>query len=152
MQKIDSVQIVDYAISALKFQAEQKKIQIIVSLNKPLAKVNADLEKTTWVMVNLLNNAIRYSPDNSEIHVTLKSENDNVLFSITDTGKGIDPLYLDKIFDKYFRVPGSDKIGTGLGLAISKEFIEAQNGQIGVISIIGKGSTFYFKLPIASSM
>ena len=59
-----------------------------------------------------------------------------------DTGKGIDKRYQSKIFDKYFQIPGSNKTGTGLGLAISKEFIEAQNGTIGVESELGLGSTF----------
>jgi signal transduction histidine kinase len=66
----------------------------------------------------------------------------NVLISVTDTGQGIAPQYQDKIFERYFRVPGSKKDGTGLGLSISKEFIEAQNGQIKLESELGKGSTF----------
>ncbi|OYU79127.1 MAG: hypothetical protein CFE23_15605, partial [Flavobacterium sp. BFFFF1] len=66
---------------------------------------------------------------------------------LADKGKGIDTRYQARVFDKYFQIPGSPKTGTGLGLAISKEFIEAQNGTIGVESALGMGSTFYFSLP-----
>ncbi|MEO6455233.1 MAG: HAMP domain-containing sensor histidine kinase, partial [Ginsengibacter sp.] len=71
------------------------------------------------------------------------------VFSVQDFGRGIDIKYKDKIFERYFQVPGSSKTGTGLGLAIGKEFIEAQGGQIYLESETGKGSTFYFKLNVA---
>ena len=106
----------------------------------------ADSEKTAWVLINFLTNAITYSSENSCITVQLKKESNNVVFEVIDTGKGIDSRYKTKVFDKYFQVPGSHKSGTGLGLAISKEFIEAQKGIIGVDSELGLGSTFYFKL------
>ena len=71
-----------------------------------------------------------------------------VVFSVTDHGKGIDEKYLPKIFDRYFKVPGTqERTGTGLGLSISKEFIEAQNGHIWATSQIGEGSRFNFSLP-----
>ncbi|MNE89712.1 Phytochrome-like protein cph1 [compost metagenome] len=71
-----------------------------------------------------------------------------MVFHVIDTGKGIDTRYKDRVFDKYFQVPGSQKSGTGLGLAISKEFIEAQNGSVGVESNLGLGSTFWFSLKV----
>jgi signal transduction histidine kinase len=110
--------------------------------------VKADSEKTSWVLINFLTNAIRYSSENSKITVKLKTENNQIVFQVTDTGKGIDKQYKAKVFDKYFQIPGSHKSGTGLGLAISKEFIEAQNGTIGVESELGLGSTFFFKLSV----
>jgi signal transduction histidine kinase len=78
--------------------------------------------------------------------IELKSQNEQIIFQVRDAGKGIDDRYKTKVFDKYFQIPGSDKSGTGLGLGISKEFIEAQNGVIGVESQLGLGSTFYFNL------
>lgn len=78
----------------------------------------------------------------------LKNDSHQILFTVVDSGKGIDNRYLAKVFDKYFQIPGSHKTGTGLGLAISKEFIEAQGGTIGVESELDLGSTFYFKLNI----
>ena len=91
---------------------------------------------------NLVSNAIRYSYEYSQIKIDILKTGDQVKISVTDTGQGIDSQYKDKIFDRFFRVPGTKKEGTGLGLAISKEFIEAQGGQITVESELGVGSIF----------
>jgi signal transduction histidine kinase len=148
MEKSNPYEIVNYAIEAVKVQAEQKQIDLQIDLEKELPNVKADSEKTSWVLINFLTNAIRYSSENSKITVKLKTENNQIVFQVTDTGKGIDKQYKAKVFDKYFQIPGSHKSGTGLGLAISKEFIEAQNGAIGVESELGLGSTFFFKLSV----
>lgn len=139
-------EIVTYALEAVKVQADQKQIKLDVTVEPEVTDVKADTEKTAWVMINFLTNAIRYSQPESEIEIDVKNENGSVLFSVKDQGKGIDSKYKEKVFDRYFQVPGSPKTGTGLGLAISKEFIEAQGGSIGVETEIGMGSTFYFKL------
>lgn len=109
----------------------------------------ADNEKTAWVLTNLIANAIRYSYDNSTVYLSITAEAGKVNFFVRDTGQGIAPQYKDKIFERYFRVPGSRKEGTGLGLAISKEFIEAQGGEISVVSDFGAGSTFMVSLNAA---
>jgi NtrC-family two-component system sensor histidine kinase KinB len=139
-------EIVDYAVEAVNFSAERKNIKIIKQLSPQLPDIYVDADKTAWVLVNFLTNAIRYSTNESPIVVAVDLLNNKVRFSVTDSGKGIEELYLDKIFDRYFQIPGSAKTGTGLGLAISKEFIEAQNGVIGVESKVGSGSCFYFIL------
>jgi PAS domain S-box-containing protein len=141
-------EIVKYAVEAVKVQADQKQIQLVIDANENLKNVKADAEKTGWVLINYLSNAIRYSSEKSTILIKLKEENDQMVFQVIDTGKGIDTRYKDKVFDKYFQVPGSQKSGTGLGLAISKEFIEAQNGSVGVESNLGLGSTFWFSLKV----
>lgn len=146
IEKSDPYEIVHYAIEAVKVPAEQKQIELIVDTEQNLPEIKADSEKTAWVLINFLTNAITYSSENSKIIVKLKNENNQIVFQVIDTGKGIDSRYKTKVFDKYFQVPGSHKSGTGLGLAISKEFIEAQNGKIGVETELGLGSTFYFKL------
>jgi PAS domain S-box-containing protein len=146
IEKSDPYQIVHYATEAVKVQAEQKGIELIVETDANLPMVKADSEKTSWVLINFLTNAIRYSSEKSTITVRLKSDNHQILFTVVDTGRGIDNRYKAKVFDKYFQIPGSQKTGTGLGLAISKEFIEAQGGIIGVESELGLGSAFYFKL------
>lgn len=142
IEKSNPYQIVNYAVDAVKVQAEQKQIELIVEKENDLPDVKADSEKTGWVLINFLTNAITYSSNNSQIKVKLKKENNQVIFQVIDNGKGIDKRYQSKIFDKYFQIPGSNKSGTGLGLAISKEFIEAQNGSIAVESELGLGSTF----------
>ncbi|QKJ63490.1 ATP-binding protein [Flavobacterium sp. M31R6] len=146
IEKSNPYEIVHYATEAVKIQAEQKQIELLVETTDNLPMVKADSEKTSWVLINFLTNAIRYSSEKSAIRVKLESDNHQILFTVIDTGKGIDNRYLSKVFDKYFQIPGSHKTGTGLGLAISKEFIEAQGGTIGVESELGLGSTFYFKL------
>jgi len=146
IEKSSPYEIVHYATEAVKVQAEQKQIELFVEADENLPSVKADSEKTAWVLINFLTNAIRYSSENSKVIVKLKSDNHQISFTVIDTGKGIDNRYRAKVFDKYFQIPGSQKSGTGLGLAISKEFIEAQGGTIGVESELGLGSTFYFKL------
>ncbi|WP_448701301.1 ATP-binding protein [Mucilaginibacter sp. AW1-3] len=143
--------IVNYAVQAIRFIADQKEITIEVNCPETLPTVNADLDKSTWVLLNLLSNAIKYSPAKSTVWVTVKrAANNSIQFSVKDNGQGIDARYLSRIFERYFKVPGGspDKTGTGLGLAIAKDFIEAQGGTINVESEIGDGSKFYFLLPV----
>lgn len=138
--------ILHYAMEAVAFHAAQKNISLELHIEEQLPLIKADPDKTSWVMINFLTNAIRYSRERGHITVTAKKAGDKVLFSVQDNGKGIDARYTGKIFDRYFQVPGSSRSGTGLGLAISKEFIEAQGGTVGVESEIGTGSRFYFLL------
>ena len=142
--------IIDYAIKAIKFEADQKGIIIEQTVADFIPDVNADVEKTAWVMINFLSNALRYSPPKSKIFVDAHKKSNMVEFSVKDMGKGIDEQYQSRLFDRYFQVPtdGQNKSGSGLGLAISKEFIAAQGGAIGVESEIGVGSRFYFTLPL----
>nr|WP_315140853.1 ATP-binding protein [uncultured Flavobacterium sp.] len=146
IEKSNPYEMAQYATEAVKVQAEQKQIELVIEADENLPSIKADSEKTVWVLINFLTNAIRYSSEKSTITIQLKSEKHKVVFSVIDKGKGIDVRYKNKVFDKYFQIPGSHKTGTGLGLAISKEFIEAQNGTIGVKSELGLGCTFYFKL------
>ncbi|MBF4486677.1 ATP-binding protein [Flavobacterium sp. CSZ] len=148
IEKSNPYAIVHYATEAVKIQADQKQIKLLIDADENLQDVRADSEKTGWVLINYLSNAITYSSEKSTIVIKLKQENDQIIFQVIDTGKGIDARYKDKVFDKYFQIPGSQKSGTGLGLAISKEFIEAQNGSIGVESNLGLGSTFWFSLKV----
>ncbi|HEY8937670.1 MAG TPA: ATP-binding protein [Cyclobacteriaceae bacterium] len=145
IQKSDAGEIVNFALEAVKFHAERKRVKLDVQLPAIIPFVQADLDKTTWVLVNFLTNAIRYSPENGIVILKCRNENDLVKFSVEDYGPGIDRKYINRIFEKFFQVPGSPS-GTGLGLAISKEFIEVQGGTITVQSEIGKGSVFSFSL------
>ncbi|WP_293789023.1 ATP-binding protein [uncultured Pedobacter sp.] len=144
-------EIANYAIDAVKFQAEQKSIQLVLNGGENLPNVNADIQKTAWVMVNFLSNALRYSSEKSKVIIDILQKDNFIEFSVRDFGKGIDEKYQKRLFDRYFQVPtdGQNKSGSGLGLAISKDFIEAENGKIWVVSAIGEGSKFCFSLPIA---
>ncbi|GAB3914497.1 sensor histidine kinase [Mucilaginibacter boryungensis] len=144
-------QILQYAVKAVKFEADQKQVELEQHLPAHLPQVLADTEKTAWVMINFLSNALRYSSERSRIVIQVKQQKQFLEFSVQDFGKGIDAQYQDRLFDRYFQVPtdGQNKSGSGLGLAIAKEFITAQGGQIGLESEVGSGSRFYFTLPIA---
>jgi signal transduction histidine kinase/HAMP domain-containing protein len=149
--KSDPRKIAIYAMDAVRFQAEQKSIELELISKNNLAKVFVDTEKTAWVLVNFLSNALRYSSEKSKVIIQIIEKDGNIEFSVRDFGKGIDEQYQKRLFDRYFQVPtdGNNKSGSGLGLAISKDFIEAESGKIWVESAIGEGSRFCFQLPIA---
>jgi len=147
LQQTNPADIVEQAIQAVLFQAQQKNITIHKNIHDNLPSILADTEKTSWVLINFLTNAIKYSGESSAIEIAVYPNEHAIIFSVTDQGKGIDEKYLPKIFDRYFKVPGTqERSGTGLGLSISKEFIEAQNGHIWATSKIGEGSRFSFEL------
>jgi PAS domain S-box-containing protein len=147
LQAVHPEEVVEEALEAVQFQALQKSIIIQPNIPANLAPVQADKEKTSWVLINFLTNAIKYSSESSTIEITIQQENKKIVFAVTDHGRGIEEKYLNKLFDRYFKVPGThDRSGTGLGLAISKDFIEAQGGKITVESKLGEGSTFSFAL------
>ncbi|WP_316785003.1 ATP-binding protein [Pedobacter frigiditerrae] len=143
------IEIVRFAVDAVKFQAEQKLIQLELNCSEQLPEVNVDIQKTAWVLVNFLSNALRYSAEKSKIVIEVIEKDGQIEFSVKDFGKGIEEKYQKRLFDRYFQVPtdGQNKSGSGLGLAISKDFIEAEKGIIWVESEIGEGSRFCFTLP-----
>ncbi|MBC7776475.1 MAG: PAS domain-containing protein [Phycisphaerae bacterium] len=145
----DAKEIISQAMEANRNASEQKKIRLELHCPDHLPHVLADSDKTTWVMTNLISNAIRYSYDNSVVQLYVNAFEGHIEFAVKDTGQGIQPQYVHKVFDRYFRVPGTTSEGTGLGLAISKEFIEAQGGKITVESDFGAGSTFKVSLNIS---
>jgi len=147
---INPVSIASDAISFVAATAKEKDIQFERHFDKDLPQVKADAEKTGWVLNNFLTNAIKYSPPGNKIIVVVSQREGTIQFSVRDHGPGIAEEYLPKIFDRFFKVPGSGKTGTGLGLAISKEFIEAEGGKIWVKSKPGEGSEFGFDLAPAS--
>jgi PAS domain S-box-containing protein len=139
--------MLEEVIKTNRSAADKRQISIITDIGSGLDIINADQEKTLWVLNNIVSNAIRYSYEQSTVTIKIeKLDSDHVKFSVEDQGLGIDEQYLKHIFTRYFRVPGTKAEGTGLGLSISKEFIEAQRGSIAVESEVGKGSVFSFIL------
>lgn len=139
--------IVELGTFAILMLINEKEINLNISIPDDISKVKCDLEKTVWVIVNLLNNAVRYSSQKGKIKISAKSENKFVTISIKDEGPGVSVEEQSRIFEKYVKSKFESAKGTGLGLAIAKEFVEVQGGIIGVESTPGKGSTFYFTLP-----
>ena len=143
--------VVEDAMDAVQIQAQQKNISIKTDLPPTIPLIRADKEKTTWVLINFLTNAIKYSFESSAVEIRVKPHTDRVEITVKDHGRGIDEKYLTRVFDRYFKVPGShERSRTGLGLAISKEFIEAQGGKIWVNSRLGEGSEFGFSFSTAA--
>ncbi|MFQ5594893.1 MAG: ATP-binding protein [Anaerolineae bacterium] len=118
----------------------------------PLPIVQADPDRLEEILANLIDNAVKYSPEGGTITLSAQESDGRLIISVSDPGVGIPAKELDKIFDKFHRVDRGDArttYGHGLGLYISKRFIEAHGGDIWVESRLGKGSTFSFTLPLA---
>jgi PAS domain S-box len=114
--------------------------------------VMADRMRIEQVITNLLGNAIKYSPQSNRVEVLLEYEDDSVRVNIKDQGIGITEEQQKQLFTRFYRAEGTDKIpGLGIGLYLSKEIIERHGGTVGVESVFGKGSMFYFTLPIAQN-
>jgi len=130
--------------------AKQMKINSIIEDNLP--NLIIDPERIKQVLVNLVNNAIKFSPNNSDINIQVKKEGEYVIFEIQDFGRGIPKNKIEKIFDTFYQVDSTNdrKLmgGAGLGLAISRGIVVAHGGNIHVESRVNKGSTFKFTLPL----
>lgn len=127
----------------------------VVDLPSELPRVWADPRRIRQVLNNLLENAIKYSPDGGQITVRCEVEGANVVVSITDQGQGIPPEYLERVFDRFFQVNGADTRrmgGSGLGLAIAKGIVQAHDGAIWAEAAPGQGSVFRFTLPIVKEL
>ena len=144
---LDSV--VADSIESVKQAASVEGIKLNVELPESLSSVKGDREKLTQVVINLLNNAIKFTPRSGEIRIKARELNGQVEVKVSDTGIGIPPEDLDSVFDKFYQVDSTltrEAGGTGLGLAICKGIIEAHRGRIWAESELGKGSTFVFRL------
>lgn len=140
------------AAENLRGQADENGVDLILDLPDDLPSVQADPNKVTWVLNNLLANAIRYSEAGDQVHVSGDAVGGSVHVSVEDEGAGIPYEYQSKIFNKFVQVDGDQTPGgTGLGLAIAQEIIHAHGGRIWVDSTPGEGSTFTFTLPHAGS-
>ena len=137
------------AVSALLTQADDKKVALSISLPTALPEIKADANKITWVLTNLIANALRYTSSGGRIQLFAEHFGPQVHLSVSDDGAGIPYEYQSKIFDKFVQVEKDRTVhGTGLGLAICKEIVRAHGGTIWVDSLPGEGSTFTFTLPV----
>jgi NtrC-family two-component system sensor histidine kinase KinB len=134
--------LINSAVKANYKLALQKDISLINNVTATFSDVFTDSEKALWIISNLVSNALRYSYENSKVEIKVNESPTHVEVIVIDEGIGIGPEHQEKVFTKYFRVPGNEKEGTGLGLSISKEFITVMGGYITLTSDIGKGSTF----------
>jgi signal transduction histidine kinase len=129
--------------------------RLILDLPDHWLMVLGDPERIRQVLVNLLTNAVMYSPNGGEVTVRARPNGHQVRVEVTDHGIGVDPEEQTQIFERFYRAKDGRALreqGSGLGLAIVKELIEAHGGEVGVTSQVGVGSTFWFTLPSASDV
>ena len=148
-EKVPVQTLFEHVHEVFKGQAEMKHVKLTSELAGDLPEVRADANKVTWVLTNLISNALRYVSQDGQIQITAKKIGPHVHLSVHDNGPGIPPEYQSKIFQKFVQVKGRQSGGTGLGLAICKEIVRAHGGAIWVESSSGQGSTFTFTLPVA---
>jgi signal transduction histidine kinase len=131
-------------------QAQQRGVTITVQASPRALSVENDRGKLKQVILNLLTNAVKYNRENGQITMLLEVTDQVGRVSVTDTGKGIPPEAMARMFEKFYRVPDTENTtsGTGLGLPIAKRMVEGMGGEMGVTSTAGVGSTFYFTLPV----
>jgi signal transduction histidine kinase/HAMP domain-containing protein len=143
--------VVRFATATVEPQLRDKQIALDLQLPAELPLVRADVEKTTWVLINLLANAIRYAPGGEPLTVRAAVAGAFVQVSVQDRGPGIAAENHDKIFQRFAQIPDKTgyRGGSGLGLSIAREFITTQGGRLWVESELGSGSTFSFTLPVA---
>lgn len=138
----------DHVRTVFKSQLAMKQVELTAEIPNGLPRVRADANKITWVLTNLVSNALRYVGSGGCIQLMAHRIGPNVHLSVQDNGPGIPQKYQSKIFQKFVQVKGQEAGGTGLGLAICKEIVRAHGGAIWVESSQGKGSTFIFTLPV----
>ncbi len=135
-------------INSYSLQCKEKNIRLTYQGNGDLPLIHADYDYLLRAIGNFIGNSIKFTDRGGEISLAAEARKSDVLISITDTGKGISPEYLDKIFDKFVQVSGSKPGSVGLGLTIAKEIIEMHHGSINVWSKQGQGSKFEITIPI----
>jgi signal transduction histidine kinase len=136
-------------IDRIRVLAEAKKQTLEVELPSNLPAVAVDAHRLGQVVSNLLRNAIKFTPQNGTIRVAAECRDRQIVVSVTDTGPGIPKEHLLKIFERFWRAPGTKQRGSGLGLSIAKGIVEAHGGTIWAESQAGIGSSFFFTLPLA---
>jgi two-component system sensor histidine kinase KdpD len=140
--------LVSAALENVKPLMEDRPVQIDVPLNLPAVRV--DFELIALTIRQLLTNALKYSNPDSPIFVGASVDSGRVTVRVRDKGAGIPDRERARIFEKFYRVPDrADRVpGTGMGLHIAREIVRAHGGEIGVNSVVGEGSEFFFTLPV----
>jgi two-component system sensor histidine kinase VicK len=138
------------SVAAVEGAALKKNISIQRNLPDHFPPLVGDKDQLKASLINILGNAVKYTPENGNIQFSVREQKDNVVFDVIDTGHGISPEDLPNIFDKFYRSKNpqiSEEQGTGLGLAFTSEIVRLPDGDIEVVSELGKGTRFTVKIP-----
>ncbi len=146
---VDLAQMAQAVIKGFARQAEEKQVHLEANIGQQAPQIRADPLKLSWVMSNLMANALRYTPSGGTISVSLSATGAGARLRVTDNGPGIPPEVREHLFERFaqWRVNGSEPGSAGLGLAIAKEIVDAHAGRIFVDSELGRGTTFTVELP-----
>jgi signal transduction histidine kinase len=142
-------QVLTPAIDRMRALAEAKGQTLEVDLPSGLPHAAIDTHRIGQVVANLVSNAIKFTPQDGTIRVSARRQHSRIVVSVSDTGPGIPQEHLSKIFDRFWQTPGTKQKGSGLGLSIAKGIVEAHGGTIWAESQLGKGSSFFFTVPLA---
>ncbi len=153
LTSISAAELIENALRETREIAHAANITLRSEIAPNLPEVRIDRQRIAYVFTNLITNALKYSPKDSDVLIAVglgqtRNATPSVRFSVKDQGPGISSDHQEHIFDRFYRVPGTNKTGAGLGLSIAREIVVAHQGEIGVISQIGRGSEFFFVLPI----
>ena len=151
IRRLSASQFVESCIETTQRTAADKDLRVSVNLQQPLPDIAADRRRLAEVLQNLLDNAMQYTPAGGQIMVSASTNGSEVTFTVSDTGIGIPQADQSRIFERFYRVDvarSREVGGTGLGLSISKHLVEAHGGRIWVESEVGRGSQFFFTVPI----
>lgn len=152
MKLVAPASVIHSAIYRLWLQVERKNLNFMLDLPPDLPEILIDPVRLEQVVVNLLHNAIKFTPPGGEIKISAWDDPNSIIFAVEDTGVGISKSDLPRIFERFYKVDRARSGGgTGLGLAIAKHLVEAHRGDIWVESHEGRGSTFYFSIPLSKT-
>jgi signal transduction histidine kinase len=152
-ESVDIQRLVNLAIKSAANKAQDRGVNLNAIVDEDVPPVQADAQKIAWVLNQLVDNGVKFTPSNGRVVVGVKREGENlVIVSVTDTGIGIPSTHLDDIFEPFHQLDGSSTRrygGTGLGLSLVRQIVEAHGSMLEVQSIEGRGSTFKFPLLVA---
>jgi signal transduction histidine kinase len=151
-EQVSPREVIENAVSSLQIQAAQKKIQLKTEI--PAAETSLTIEADSGLLqqalFNLVENAIRYTPNDRKVNIRVRAQAERVIFEVNDNGIGISPMDQPRLFEKFYRTPQANKSeyqGSGLGLAIVQSIAQWHHGEVWVESQLGSGSTFYLAIP-----
>ena len=148
LEKIDVQIVIDECVSHLQHVIDEKRISIQSQIPRGLPPIHGDPDRVAQIVMNLLGNAVKFSPEAGTIHIQAKQEGERVITAIRDEGPGIAPDELPYIFDRYWQAKKTGKVGHGLGLSIVQALTRAQGGEVWAESELAAGSAFFFSLPV----